>query len=134
LLCYSKQRKERNLPSITIEAAIAAVHMKAPSFEETNWKQLLYLYNILFQLKPGPVVALNRAIVLGYAQCYEQGIAALQKIRGLSTNHFYYAALGNFYQRVGNKKKAAELYTNALRLANTQADKDFLQKKIERIG
>src|SRR5882724_5049150 len=49
-----------------VEAAIASVHMKAATFEETNWNQLLALYDILQNLKPGPVVELNRAIALGY--------------------------------------------------------------------
>ena len=117
-----------------VEAAIASVHMKAASFEETNWNQLLSLYDILQKLKPGPVVELNRAIALGYAQSFQEGLLALQNIQDLKDNHFYYAALGNFYNQIDQPHLALDSYQKAMTIAPSQTDRDFLQKKITAIS
>ncbi len=113
-----------------LEAAIAAVHMKAVSFDDTDWNRLLTLYDILAQLKPGPIIEMNRAIAIGYAKSYREGLSALQEISELNNNHFYHAALGNFYQHLKEPNRALKSYSNALNLAVVQTDKDFLLKKI----
>ena len=120
-----------DLSEYHVEAAIASVHMKAPSFEQTNWKQLVSLYDLLQRLKPGPVVELNRAIALGYGQSYQEGIDALESINGLDSNHFYYAAIGNFYLQMGKPRQAADAYQKALATAQSKVDRDFLEKKIQ---
>lgn len=130
-----EQSSEGNeLSEYHVEAAIAAVHMKASSFQETNWRQLLSLYEVLENLKPGPIVALNRAIAIGYARSYQEGLDALMKIPGLTNNHYYYAALGNFFLLLKQPDKALEAYTQAVQTATASMDKDFLQKKINSIS
>jgi len=116
-----------------LEAAIAAVHMKAVSFADTNWNRLLILYDILAQLKPGPIIELNRAIAIGYAKSYREGLEELRKINELESNHFYHAALGNFFWLLKDRDHAERSYSNALSIATTSADKDFLRKKIDEI-
>lgn len=117
-----------------VEAAIAAVHMKASSFQETNWRQLLSLYDVLGTLKSGPIVALNRAIAIGYARSYSEGLEALKNITELSNNHYYHSATGNFFFLLKQHDKALEAYTKAMQLATAIVDKDFLQKKINSIS
>jgi len=117
-----------------LEAAIASVHTKAEAFANTNWNQLVVLYDFLYQMKPSPIVELNGAIAIGYAQSDQVGLEALQKISGLESNHFYHAAIGNFYWRLNEHERAMEFYRNALRIANTPTDKDFLEKRINEIS
>ncbi len=114
-----------------VEAAIASIHAKATSFANTNWKQILFLYTILIEMKPGPIVELNRAITIGYAESFQEGLVALQMIKGLDRNPFYYAALGSFFQKTGDEKKAAESYCHALQMTNSSANKVFLQQRID---
>jgi len=129
-----EQAAEGNdLSEYHLEAAIAAVHMKADSFADTDWNRLLTLYDILGQLKPGPIIEMNRAIAIGYAKSYREGLNALQKINELNSNHFYHAALGNFFLQLKERDRGLKSYSNALNLAVVQADKDFLQKKIDEI-
>jgi len=131
---FLEQASEGNdLSEYHLEAAIAAVHMKADSFADTDWNRLLTLYDILAQLKPGPIIELNRAITIGYAKSYREGLDELRKINGLESNHFYHAALGNFLTHLKENDNALRAYSNALNIATTLADKDFLQKKIDEI-
>lgn len=116
-----------------IEAAIAAVHMKAVSFADTDWNRLLTLYDILVQLKPGPIIELNRAIAIGYARSYREGLNAVQMIKGIDNNHFYHAAMGNFFWLLNERDHALRSYSDSLNLAVVQSDKVFLQKKINEI-
>jgi RNA polymerase sigma-70 factor (ECF subfamily) len=76
---------------------------------------------------------MNQAIAIGYAKSYREGLNALQKISELNGNHFYHAALGNFFWRLKERDHALKSYSNALNEATTSADKDFLQKKINEI-
>ena len=131
---FLEQAAEGNeLSEYHLEAAIAAVHMKADSFANTDWNRLLTLYDILSQLKPGPIIELNRAIAIGYAKSYREGLEELRKIIGLNNNHFYHAALGNFLVHSKENNAALKSYSDALNVATTLADKDFLQKKIDEI-
>src|SRR5262249_14182015 len=63
-----------------LEAGIASLHCAAPTYQEIEWAKILELYDILYQMKPSPIVALNRAIALGKAQGPEEGLAELRKI------------------------------------------------------
>jgi RNA polymerase sigma factor (sigma-70 family) len=113
-----------------IEASIAAVHATAKSFEETNWLQLVTLYEVLFSMKPSPIIAMNKAIAVGYATHPERGVQELLSIQGLEQNHFYYAALGRFYQLDSKKNEALTSFQKALSLAKSTTDIDFLKSTI----
>ena len=131
---FLEQASEGNdLSEYHLEAAIAAVHMKADSFANTNWNRLLTLYDFLAELKPGPITELNRAIAIGYAKSYREGLEELRKINGLKNNHFYHAALGNFLMHLKENDNALKAYSDALSVATTSADKEFLQKRINDI-
>jgi RNA polymerase sigma factor (sigma-70 family) len=129
---FLEQAAEGNeLSEYHLEAAIAAVHMKADSFADTDWNRLLTFYDILIQIKPGPIIELNRAIAIGYAKSYREGLLELKNINGLETNHFYHAALGNFFVHLKDNDNALKSYSTALAVATTSADKNFLQRKID---
>jgi RNA polymerase sigma factor (sigma-70 family) len=116
-----------------LEAAIASYHAHATRFETTNWQAIYYCYNLLYDLNPTPIVALNRAIALGYTEGASRGVVALRLLKGLEQNAFYYTALGNFLQKEGNEKAALEAYEMALRLTTLESGKRFILLKIKQL-
>lgn len=112
-----------------IEAAIAACHATSPTFEETNWQEIYYLYEALTEIKPGPVTELNKAIALGYWKSASDGLQALLKIDGMASSHLYHAAVGDFYLAVKEHRKALISYDKALSLVTSKLEKDLLLKK-----
>lgn len=115
-----------------LEAAIAAVHCSAPNAQATDWKQIVWLYDLLMQLAPSPVVALNRAIAISYRDGPETGIAAIRAIaenERLAAYPFYSAALGELEMRNGNLEEAKRQFDAALALARNATERRFLAAK-----
>jgi RNA polymerase sigma factor (sigma-70 family) len=113
-----------------IEAAIASYHTQAASFEKTNWQAIFYCYNLLYSLKPTPIIAFNRAIAKGYFEGAKAGIEALLEIEGLEKNHFYHTALGDFYLKNNQKVKAKAAYDLALKFVFLGAEKKVILDKM----
>lgn len=117
-----------------VEASIAALHCGAKTYEQTEWGRILELYDLLYHLKPTPVVALNRAIAVGKAKGPEEGLAELTKIpdaEKLKDYPFYPAAMGEFHLLAGRPKEAGEHFEKAMNLARNQQEKDFFEKKLK---
>jgi len=120
-----------------IEAAIASVHVMARSVEETDWGQIVSLYDQLMATRPSPVVALNRAIAIGQHSGPE---CALEEIRGIAkADHlvrypFYHAALGEFELRGGRNEIAREHFANALTLARNPMERKFFKQRMDACG
>ena len=113
-----------------IEASIAACHAMAPTFEETNWPRILSLYHTLSIIKPGPIVDLNKAIVIGYVESAARGIEELNKITGLENHHLFQAALGDFYLQTGDNLQAKSSYQKALTLTTSIQEKQLITQKM----
>jgi len=113
-----------------VEASIASVHALAKRFEDTSWDKLIALYDVLLEMKPSPVVSLNRAIAIGYALSPEQGIKELQKIVKLEANSHYYVALGNFYLKLYNYDAALTSFQNALAKTFHTPERELIEQKI----
>lgn len=113
-----------------MEAAIAGCHACASSFAETDWPQILRLYDMLMELRPGSIVQLNRAIAIGYAISADAGLLALQEITDLEHHYLYYSALGDFYAEVGDVGNARTSYERAVFLTRSNAEKNLLQSKL----
>jgi RNA polymerase sigma factor (sigma-70 family) len=127
---FKKTLSGTELSTYHLEAAIASYHAQAPNFESTNWQAIFYCYNLLYELQPSPIVALNRAIALGYIEGPLHGIAALQNIVGLEKNPFYHTALGDFYQKIGDVDAAKKAYQSALGFAPLESEKRLIRLKI----
>lgn len=112
-----------------VEAAIASIHAVAPSFEETNWKELLKLYDTLYSIKPSATTALNRAIAAGYALSPAEGIEALLAIADNPGGLYYHTALGDFYAQAGLPKDALIQFEAALNEAGSQQERELLESK-----
>jgi len=117
-----------------LEAAIACEHSTAPSYENTNWKNILHYYDLLYQLQPTPVVALNRAIVISKTSGTLIGIQAIERIDNIESLKDYYllhASLGELYLQLNEKIKARSYLENALLLTQSNAEKKLLAEKLK---
>ncbi|HTH58061.1 MAG TPA: sigma-70 family RNA polymerase sigma factor [Cyclobacteriaceae bacterium] len=114
-----------------VEAAIASVHSVAADFSNTNWTELLKLYETLYEMKPSPMVELNKAIALGYARTPQEGIEALEKIIGLEDHYLYLASLGNFHVMRGDKILARKLFGEAMTRTASKTEIELLKRKID---
>lgn len=115
-----------------LEAAIASYHAAAPSFAQTNWQAIFYCYNLLLKMQPSPIVALNRAIALGYAEGPRAGIEALLKIEGLAQHYLWHTAMGDFYEKRGDIEKALTAYQSALQLVTLPAEQRVIMEKMSK--
>jgi RNA polymerase sigma factor (sigma-70 family) len=115
-----------------IEAAIAAVHALAPSFEETDWKAIYFLYESLYSLHQTPVVALNKAIAAAYAIDKETALKQLLAIKDLEDYYLYHTSIGEIYFELDNKREARNYFLKALSLTDSKKEQQLLQGKIER--
>lgn len=120
----------------TLEAAIAAEHCKAARAEETNWPQIVALYDVLHQLLPSPVVALNRAVAIAMDRGPQAGLAIISEIAAsgeLEDYHLLHAARADMLRRLGSNAEAAESYELALSLANNDSERRFLERRLREV-
>ena len=116
-----------------VEAAIASCHAVAPSFDETDWREIVSHYDQLYELKKTPVVALNRAVAIAMAEGPRAGLAEIESIAAHPALRDYLplpAILGELYLRAGERDRAAEHFTRALELPATMPEKRFLLRKL----
>lgn len=113
-----------------LEAAIAACHANAATFESTNWKRILDLYELLSSIKSDPIVELNKAIALGLAESPQKGLDKLMTIKGLENNSIYHAAMGNFFQLLKKNSQAKQAYQLAVALTKSKSEIELMQNKI----
>ncbi|HEX2628658.1 MAG TPA: hypothetical protein VHM26_06600, partial [Chitinophagaceae bacterium] len=112
------------------EAAIASLHAVAPDFEKTDWKSIHHLYEMLYELQPNPVVAMNKAIASSYAISKQHALNELQQISGLEHHYLYFATLGELYLAFAQKEKAKEHFLRAIQLTTSASEKQLLKSKI----
>ncbi|MFJ1705987.1 RNA polymerase sigma factor [Kitasatospora sp. NPDC088346] len=118
-------------------AAIAAVHTESPSWPETDWRELRALYDLLVQLWPSPVVALNRAVAVGFADGPEAGLSALDALAAepqLAGYGYLAAARADFLRRLGRTAEARAGYQEALLLTENTVERAFLTERLRRTG
>jgi RNA polymerase sigma-70 factor (ECF subfamily) len=115
-----------------IEAGMAAIHAQAPSEEATDWPRLLWLYDLLWERSPTPVVALNRAVVVARIEGPEAGLAALEPhawaLRGYCLLH---ATRAEFLLRLGRRGDAEAAYGAALTCPCSDPERRFLQGRLK---
>jgi RNA polymerase sigma-70 factor, ECF subfamily len=116
----------RNRPgAYQLQAAINAVHADAPTVEQTDWPQIIALYDHLLAVAPTPVVALNRAIAIGEVQGPAAALALVDEL-DLDTYYPYHATRADLLRRLGRHREAAAAYQRAAAIAPTDAERDFL--------
>ena len=118
------------ISSYHLEAAIASQHAAASSFEQTNWKSIYHLYEMLYELQPNPIVAMNKAIASSYAISKQNALKELQQITGLEDHHLYYASIGEIYFDLENRLEAKKFFEKALLLTSSEYEQQLLISKI----
>ncbi|MEW4451561.1 RNA polymerase sigma factor [Bremerella sp. JC817] len=120
----------------TIQAAIAAVHAEAASSTETDWPQLVALYDVLARIEPSPVVHLNRAVAVAMRDGAEAGLALVNEILSsgsLEDYHLAHAARADLCRRLGRNTEAIASYERALQLAKQEPERRFLEGRLREL-
>lgn len=120
------------LSSFGLQAAIAAVHCQAPRPEDTDWPQILRLYDQLERLEPSPIVSLNRAVAVAMVNGPEAGLAIIDSLAAgdLQNYHLLHAARADFLRRLGSREQAAGSYRRALALVSNDSERRFLDRRL----
>jgi RNA polymerase sigma factor (sigma-70 family) len=112
-----------------VQAAIAALHAQAPSYAETDWRQIRLLYSRLQQLGPSPVVLLNRAVATRYAIGAEQALAEIEPLAAdLDDYHLFHALRAALLAALGRDAEAEQVRKRALGLAANPAERDLIAR------
>jgi RNA polymerase sigma-70 factor, ECF subfamily len=120
----------------TVEAAIAAVHAEAPTWRDTDWSEIVGLYDVLFQLWPSPVVELNRAVAVGLRDGPQAGLDALTPLLAdpaLATYGYLSASRADFLRQLHEWTQAAEAYEEALALTDNDVERAFLTERLSEV-
>jgi len=120
-----------------LQAAIAAVHDEAPSAEETDWPQILALYEVLEQVSPGPVVTLNRAVAVAMVHGPRAGLALLGTLDAderMTHTHRLEAVRGHLLELAGDAEGARESYRRAARMTASVPEQRYLALRAARLG
>jgi RNA polymerase sigma-70 factor, ECF subfamily len=116
------------------QAAIAAVHAEAAQADDTDWDQIVGLYDALLDMRPGPVVALNRAVAVAKRDGPEAGLVEANEVSAggrLEGYPYLYATRGDLLARLGRVSEAAAAFRRALELTVNPAEKRYLESRIE---
>ena len=120
-----------------LQAAIAALHGQASSWEATDWPQILALYDLLVRAWPSPVVALNRTVAVSMVRGPEAALADLALVEQearLAAYHYLPAAKADFLRRLGRADEARLAYRDALSLVSNEAERRFLERRLVDLG
>lgn len=119
-----------------VQAAIAAVHCRARRAEDTDWSQIVRLYDVLQQMQPSPIVELNRAVAVAMVEGPQTGLAlidALAASNDLENYHLLHAARADLLRRLGGFAEAAKSYDRALALATNESEQRYLRRRLREV-
>lgn len=125
----------RNNPgALSMQAAIAAVHCSAARAEDTDWQEIVQLYDLLLQLQPSTIIALNRAVAVAMASTPQAGLALIDELaQELDNYHLLHAARADLLRRIGSFNEAAQSYERALALVTNESERRFLERRFNEI-
>ena len=119
-----------------LQAAIAALHCRASRAEETDWPQIVRLYDLLERVQPSPIVSLNRAAAIAMADGPRPALALIDGLAAtgeLDRYHLLHAARADLLRRLGSRSEAAASYTRALELVTNDAERRFLERRLREV-
>ncbi len=119
-----------------LQAAIAAVHCRAARAEDTDWPQIVGLYDLLERLQPSPIVSLNRAVAVAMVEGPMPALAlidALAATGDLDGYHLLHAARADLLRRAGSSVEAAKSYARALALVTNDSERRFLERRLREV-
>jgi len=119
-----------------VQSAIAALHCRAARAEDTDWPQILRLYDLLERLQPSPIVSLNRAVAVAMAAGPRPGLELIDALAAdgdLDGYHLLYSARADLLRRMGSTEEAAVAYTKALSLVANDSERRFLERRLRQV-
>ena len=120
----------------TLQAAIAALHCQAARAEDTDWRQIVQIYDLLERVQPSPVVSLNRAVAVAMSDGPQPALALIDALAAkgdLDDYHLLHAARADLLRRIGSSAEAAKSYTRALALATNDSERRFLERRLREV-
>ena len=121
---------------LAIQAAIAALHCQAARPEDTDWREIVRLYELLENVQPSPVVSLNRAVAVAMADGLQRALSLIDELdRGgeLESYHLLHATRADMLRRAGSPKEAAKSYARALSLVTNDSERRFLERRLREV-
>jgi RNA polymerase sigma-70 factor (ECF subfamily) len=122
--------------AFALQAAIAALHCQAARPEDTDWPQILGLYNLLERVQPSPVVSLNRAVAIAMVEGPRSALSivdALDLAGTLNHHHLLHAVRADLLRRIGSSAEAARSYERALALVTNDSERRFLERRLREV-
>ena len=119
-----------------VQAAIAALHCRAARAEDTDWLQILRLYDLLERLQHTPVVSLNRAVAVAMVHGPRPGLAVMDVLAAagdLDGYHLLHSARADLLRRMGSTEESAQAYTRALALVTNESERRFLERRLREV-
>src|SRR5215217_2277749 len=119
-----------------LEAAIAAEHCKAARPQDTDWSQIVKLYDLLSEVMPSPIVSLNRSVAVAMAQGPQPALDLIDELAAsgeLDEYHLLHAARADMLRRLGSNDAAAESYKTALELVTNDSERRFLERRLREV-
>jgi len=119
-----------------VEAAIAALHCEAARAEDTDWPQIVRLYDVLERLRPSPIVSLNRAVAVAMVEGPRAALALIDQITAtgeLDSYHLLHATRADLLRRIGASADAAASYERALALVSNESERRFLERRLREV-
>lgn len=129
----SRALASRRFGPYTLQAAIAAVHAEAPSAAQTDWAEIVGLYDVLLRADPSPVVRLNRAVAVAMRDGAERGLTLVEELLAegdLAGYHWAHSAKAELCRRLGRIDEAGNSYERALVLARQGPERRFLERRL----
>src|SRR5262249_49623086 len=123
--------------SYALQAAIAAEHCRASRAEDTDWRRIVDLYDLLEHVQPDPIVSLNRSVALALADNREEALTIVNQLVAtgeLANYHLLHATRADLLRRIGRREEAAKSYERALELATNERERRFLQGRLEEVS
>lgn len=118
-----------------VQAAIAALHARAPRASDTDWPQIVALYRELLRRQPSPVIELNHAAAVAMVAGPAAGLRLMERLAGeLGDYHLFHAARADLHRRAGELAPALAAYRQALELARSEPERRFLQRRLEQLA
>ncbi|PRH87254.1 hypothetical protein C5L14_11500 [Labrys okinawensis] len=134
LALIDKAARHGSPGSYQLQAALAAVHARAATPEDTNWRQIDFLYALLEEIQPSPVVTLNRAVAVSKTQGPEAALAMIEPLEARLSGYFYFHGLkGGLLLKLGRGKEAHRAFDQAIALASTAAEANHIRQHLDRL-
>lgn len=137
LALLSEAMRTGEVGTYTVQAAIAAEHAKVPAAERTDWRRIVFYYDLLLAAQSSPVVELNRAVAIAMAEGPSKGLELIDAVlrhRELQAYHLAHAARADFLRRLGRRDEAIAAYETALSLCRQEPEQAFLRKRISELA